>query len=462
MKNEKNSLDIVEDIIVAAADNHTTAVQAKLVEVQQKMLKEGMYNGSHGIVVDKEVIQSRANIEAESCYDELKVLVKKKLGELQKEEELKCLVYEKSENSFKAILRDLEYLNLVKNNSNTSRSIISTIGCMLLGLFLILADIALALQLVMEGFIFPEPKEGYEINNLMTGYFVEVLKANWQVFMTTVGVATFTIILKIAFDRFIGTSYGDGYVKKMRFIRWFRKEKYSKDTEEISTDIEADLRSIRRYERIKNGTLIGLAALTIVFLYFLAQFRDFSMNTEQSKKDLSNEIYTTFDKGEDGLLPGAQSDSTERMRDKVAATYQVSRSNRKLIFFGTTLLFPIVSAICLSIASASLQNGRKIRQLKREAEETKVTLDEDQKLYGDIYGETEAWKLEADYLDLNDALSNFKTKLVDIYNYGFSIGRIRPDLFQTIPNLLTTIERYRDKSILFRTNEKLKRINNGN
>lgn len=454
MEEKKNPLDIAEDIIVVGMDSHTTIVQEKLVAVQRKMLKEGMHNGSHGIVIDDKEIQKRANMQAESCYIELNVLTRQKLGELSKGLTSTRLAYEKSEETFKTVLRNLEYFNLVKYNSTTSQNILAIWSCIFFGLFLILADIALALQLVLEGFVFPEPEEGYEITNLMTTSFFDVLRANWQVFLTTFGVAIFTIILKITFDRFIGNPYGDGYVKKLRFARWFRKDQRSKDMED-DIDPEPDLKNIKKYERIKNGTFIGLMILTIIFLFFLAKFRSFSMNIEKVKNEYANEIQLLYNKEED---PVVRKEAKDAYNKKIKEVDEGIQSNREFIFFGTTLLFPIVSAICFSIASSAIENNRKIRHLKKEVKSTKIALEEDQKVYGSMYGELEAWNAEVNYLKIDESVINFKMRLIDLYNYGFTIGNIRPDLFQNIPNLLCTIEKYRDKIVLLRTNQKLKRL----
>jgi len=466
MGERMNHLDI-EDIIVVGMDSHTTAVQEKLKAVQGKMLNEGMHNGSHGIVILSEELEKRATIQAESCHSELKVLIKHTLGKLKSSLEFAKLIFEKSEKKFNALHWDLSYFSLVKSNSTNSQSVVAICALLSLGFFLILADIALALQLVMVGFIFPEPKiKAFGIDRLMTSAFFDVLKSNWQVFFTTIGIATFTIILKITFDRFIGTPYGDGYVKKSIFERWFGDNQTSvinysapitNENQDVKKAIDEDLKRIKKYERFKNGIFITLAIFTIIFLFFLAQFRGFSMNLEELKNKQKIELTDLY-------ALKANSDEinkiTKEHNEKLGEETNKGAINRTIIFFGTTLLFPIVSAICFSIAGAAIENKRKIRLLNKEVESIKKVIEEDNTTLKNAKGEFEAWSLEEKFIELEVFRQDFKKKLIDIYKYGFTIGNTRPDLFQRIPDLLNTVEKYRDKTILYKTNQKLTRFKN--
>ncbi|WEK34953.1 MAG: hypothetical protein P0Y53_20890 [Candidatus Pseudobacter hemicellulosilyticus] len=461
MAKKNDPLGNINNIIAVGIGAHPTEIREKMVAIYRKMLKEGMHNGAQGIVVNEDTIIKRTREQAETCKDELATLIKQRLGQLEQEKKSKEIQYQHSSEDLKTMYHDLGYLNMIRNHAMDHQGNLSLWICVVLGIFLLIADIALALQLVQLGFSFPKPaNKNYQLGNLMSHNFFNVLQQNWQVFLTAFGIAIFTIMLKIGFDRFIGPSYGAGYIRRVRFIRWFKK------VEDTNTDNQDKLlRKIRRYERVKQTVILFFVALTIGFLVLLAQFRSLSevkaridKVNEQKVEALDNQINDL----EFEVFNSRKNKLDEEIKDSVEGHEKDANHIYRVTFLGITLLFPVISAICLSIAGAAWDTRRKIKKLSQEIETGIIKLDEDQQQYGKVVGKFDAWTLEQENIDGPDWIKNVSGKLNDLYHYGFRIGNIRPDLFQNIPDMYTIIEKYRDKRILYFTNQKLIKLNSPN
>src|SRR5579872_107432 len=194
----------------------------------------------------------------------------------------------------------------------------------------------------------------------------------------------------------------------------------------------------------------------------MAQFRSYSLNLVRINDRYAVEKTKIESSGADRLeimqeeaLLDDQRNADPELRD----AREMIRRNSGLTFFWLTVLMPVVSGFCFSIASSYSKMRRQLRAIdkaiKKDAKETEK-LGED---FGKAEGDVAAWQLEEQFLAKPDWIESFARQLVDLYEYGFRIGSIQPELLKEIPNRLAAVEQYRNKRTHFKINEFLLKQN---
>jgi len=441
MENNKSPLDRAEEMIAVGMDTHTTDVRNSLEGIQRRMLKEGMYNGAQGLRLPEDTIERKALGQAENCHKELSLLTENKLGTLRSEQTMATNHLGRLQDSWQNKQLDVRYYDTVSTFLTEGLTRMSRWFFKVFGVTLLAADIALSLELVRQGFQFP-PSNDEDWRQL--------LQTNWQAVLTALGLTILTVVLKYVFDRFILAPYGMDYMMRTRMTQSMGKG------EDITIPSGQMLKNIHRWEKVKGVGMVILALAVMMLFYLMSDFRSWSKEITRIEEKYKNEIALVEHSNEDRMIIIENKKKLKQTADvEVAAAREKSRDNNRLTFFGLTLLIPLASAVCFSIAGGYIKIRKKLEVIIKERREMEKDLEEAQKRFGRAEGELKAWELEQRYLACEDWIKNFAVRLVDLYQYGFRIGNIRPDLLQDIPHRLAAIEQYRNKRTLFKTNHLL-------
>ena len=204
----------------------------------------------------------------------------------------------------------------------------------ILFLLLFFADIPIGTELLKGLFSGSNSHDPIPFTDLFRpGMFIPVIVDNWQPLWAAVGISVSTIYFKIVYDEFVGSKYGHSVVSKKRFEELFSGGNGESSgprhdpglTSEEKSEIQKRARQVKQ---VKIGLLVfTLFALVIVCLFRIYGWQDI---------DASNEEYT---------IP----------------VWVII-----LAMSGLTLLFAIMSGVCLSIALNSLTNYRRTRAIKSQ------------------------------------------------------------------------------------------------
>ena len=208
-------------------------------------------------------------------------------------------------------------------------------------ILLILADIPLALELTKDGFSLEQTEEEslqlvklFDPFSQKSGWsqFFDVLKANWEVAFMAMGVAFFTVFIKIFWDEFVGSPV-------QNVVRQYHQ---------LPGDYNlAELEEIKQNGRRRFGIKLAVLGLTLGTILVLGFFR------------VSTKI---GDFEERQML-------AEKAGIEIPASEQWSYLDGAA-FILITLMFPVIGGICLSKGLHILHNRSQLKSSRKNHEKT--------------------------------------------------------------------------------------------
>lgn len=386
-------------------------------------LESGCRDGAIG--ADGSDITAIAETHAQNLFDQANVIIKSKLAALETELEAAERIKKRDEENDKEQHAYYNYLQHGYRYFPRTFSLSLGVIYFISFLVLLLADIPLALRLIIDGFNLHSDDK---LPELFTGNTMEIIKSNWEVFTTAIGIAMCTVYIKIFYDEFIGTPYGNKYLSKSKFLEVSLKGHHpgpagSAEDNRALIDKENKRKQLWKY---------FIAAITVAALIALALFRIHTIS-----------LYVIDDKTFETVLP------------QVPNGWQ-----RDAAVIAITLLFPIISGICLSLSLTSFQNASRYRKTGNDCTESSNRFIESLKRYTEIKREFENLSTELkNWNSDNKLLENHIHLLVAHYKYGRSIGITQPDLLTRDKDFFDKVKLWREKVTARRINTKIIQAN---
>jgi len=218
-----------------------------------------------------------------------------------------------------------EYLHLMLTSSRYSSNSFAwgmAVVYLACGLIILFSDFVLALQLITTGF-----NEFVNMDYPISDLFYDplgVFFANWQVILTSLGIATITVYIKVFYDDYLAVSDGTGQLRLRKVLREMGE---SQERPFWWLAIELALKTILR---------LGILASVLYLLYVLAEFRFQALMILEDTVDVNNPM----------------------------------NQAAKKLFLWMTLVFPIVAGVCFSLAVKIILNRMK---RSRAREDLKLT-----------------------------------------------------------------------------------------
>ena len=417
-------------------------LQRKVVNTEIKTFERGRWDGSLCIKVDDSIIKSISQTFARRINEEVLSEVEGKLDGLNSQHENEEKLLNRAVENDASQHQYKEYLEYGYRYHPRSFSKSLLWLYFLFGIFLLLADIPLSVQLIQKGFRFPQD-DNYALDKLMSQDFFNVLFRNWQVFLTAFGISLCTVFIKIMYDDYVATPFGNKIFSKKKF---FAAQRDQFTAEEI--------RDINREEKFKTGIKFFIFFLTLATIIWLGVFR---VNTIKD-----NEQSATMAKMLDKITPGISTDNSNmsqinEMEKTINGLHSQSGFITALAFILITILFPLISGICFSLALNCAQSRRRLRRAKEVCEYTEKEYLEKLSKISQLVKERSTYNTIKKKHEGNWA-EKFADELVSIYMYGHQIGRITPNLVNGNKDFLTLVEHWRNNSLSHRTNVNLLKI----
>lgn len=425
---------------------------------EKEMQDEGEIDGSLGFFRGKSYIQDMAEKKSRDAYHRAVCIMEASHREVEVQLNDERRHYAEAMKTLESTQHYKEYLEHNRRYAaySFSRAVI-WIG-LLVGILLMLADIPLAVELIKTGFTLKgiEPdlaQAGYDPDKLQALIeksdirylfhdFWPVFQANWEVFVTAIGISLCTILIKLYYDEEIGTAYGAWILQKKKHLELFTPygsksfsppgkqlpeaqpaEKNTEKKEKVGGFFEGDdFNQIKRDTRKKAGFKYALLILTLITIFFIGLFRVKSMKLRDADQHFdirSKEIVA------DVSMSALQADSaltSERM-----ILNDVKDNTGGFVFPATfiliTLLFPLISGVCLSQGITAWQNRRKLKSTNKQLKTDLGAVTQCNMTLKVVEGQYNSWQLERkEFEQKSQWLSNFVNVLGILYNKGYVLG----------------------------------------
>lgn len=259
----------------------------------------------------------------------------------------------------------------------------------LFGLFMILSDVAVSLNLVNFFGIGDNAKEGTGLWSKLT---------DGELLLFSLGIAFCTVYVKILYDDYINTRAGSGYVLQQNLVK--------KGMSVASLKMEAVFKGV-----IKVIILIGL----LWFLFSLAQFRAF-----HTKNDI-NAVHDVSSSSDAESIGDTEVNKNEIAEDKQKGIEQ----DRYLLysFIGLSLMVPLISGISLSVGFRILQRNRMLDKARSAVD---IAREERAKCYAELKNlisrEAEFSAFFKDWERADSKITNIATFFANLYQQGYREG----------------------------------------
>ncbi len=234
--------------------------------------------------------------------------------------------------------------------------------------FLILADIPLALQLTLEGF---NLEESGSISDSLFFYPLLIFAMNWEVFLLSIGIAFCTIYIKIYWDEYMACPME-------------HKVTQFKDLYKIEAGEEKQVKQVARRRFWVKTLVLGFTLLTILIL---GVFR------YQTKMVVLEEELPTM-----GLY----------------------------LFIAITLLFPIIGGICASLGLNHFGNYRDLRQAQKMARDAESMLEAASRRRQVACSALAKWISKFDATNADSFVGNLRLLFASQYERGYQCGWLTP------------------------------------
>lgn len=352
----------------------------------------GKYDGSIGIRKSgiKDVVISRVK----AMQYHIGSIFRGKLEAAVAEKEEKSIIKDHMEILKNKHNEYLEQLNDYSQKYPKQHSFTIFILYLLIAIFLILADIPLALELTQQGFNFPSPDPDSEKHLTISALFhnpIEVLANNWEVFVLSIGIALCAVYVKILYDEFIEEPI------QMIVTRF-------KNIPGVNYQNTDEILKMEKGYKFRKRIKVGLFIFTILTIVSLGFFR-FEVIIAEGSWEPSFWV--------------------------------------QLSFILITLLFPVVGGVCFSLALSSWQNKRRliIEKKANDLHHDKYSI----AMRNHSDAENKVKRLEVfvrDWTENNEICQNYIDMIIGMYNHGYerglassSKGDVNASLVQQIDNL---------------------------
>ena len=393
-------------------------LQEKFMAHKKYMLESGQRDGILGINSDK--INIIAETNAQNLFDQANVKLSGKLAAMKAELESKERIKDRDELNDRAQHEYFRYMQHGYRYFPRSFSRLLFLFYFITFIILFVADIPLALRLIIYGF---NLKSDGRLSELFVGNTLEIIKSNWEVFVTSIGIASCSVYIKIFYDEYIGTPYGNKLITKMKYIDLY-KQKISEHAENIQ---EKDWQTIDKETSNKSRWKYGVLIFTIVAILALAYFRIHTLS------------FIKINAVGEPML-------TEQPRGVPL----------NLAIIAITLIFPVISGICLSLALTNRQNYLRFEEAKKDCTQSNtvfinslMAFTDLKKKSDDLQAEHENWKNDS------QRVKNYAGILLAHYEYGRNIGIAEPDKFMKEKDFYEKVELWREKIISKKINNQV-------
>ncbi len=349
----------------------------------------GHHDGVLGINRPEDINQM-AQTYAKAFHEEARAELGGINGALQTEQEFYRETLSRAEEEYAEEKKHLNFINTHYRYNPSTYSKTLLLLYAVVGFFIFIADIPLALELISKGFHYlnspKHPLADLFFHPRATFLF------NWETFFISFGIAFVTIYIKI---------YYDEYVANTEAMDIMRREKLR----EMFNDQEAFNRELKVKFIVKTLILV----LLIVLLAVLSDFR------YQSSKILNPASVAT---------PGA-----------------------RLVFFMITLMLPVIAGICFSLSLKIFQNNRSKGKAEKTFAAARTKLDECLKQHGEVEKKQKAvLVILNEWIGKADFIADSMKFYIAYYSNGYHHGILEPDKYDGITDFYTRVNMLRSKS----------------
>lgn len=292
-----------------------------------------------------------------------------------------------------------EYLHLMLTSSRYSSNSFAwgmAVVYLACGLIILFSDFVLALQLITTGF-----NEFVNMDYPISDLFYDplgVFFANWQVILTSLGIATITVYIKVFYDDYLAVSDGTGQLRLRKVLREMGE---SQERPFWWLAVELALKTVLR---------LGILASVLYLLYVLAEFRFQALMI---------------------------------LEDNVEVDNPMNQAAKKL-FLWMTLVFPIVAGVCFSLAVKIILNRMKRTRAVEDLKLTEAMHRNEEQRQRELMGKLKEVEAAIGFWHKFD----LALRLVSIYG----LGRERADSIHdpVTPDdggIVERVKRFRDRTV---------------
>lgn len=437
--NRNNTLDefkiIVKNNLPSELLSEVLGLNENINDQGKKFSQQGRRDGSIGIT-SMEQVKLRIKAIVTSITNPIKSSADgitrglNKLLELKREEQITT----KDEYRKKQEFADWLHHEYITNPRSFSR----TIGWsyLVISLFLILADIPLALELTSDGLDLSIIPKSQGIEYLFKN-FGEVVTSHWEVFILSIGIALCTVYIKIYYDEFLGRPLD-------KQVLYFKN--LSENNKLKTEDIEGIKRTEKKRTMIKS-VVLAISFLTIVSLGIF-RYRTVLLSPETAVTPGRKELYE---------LPGG---------------IMVA-----IVFISLTILFPLIGGICASLGVNNIHNYKLLKRADKALEKARSKQEEfNIQMEGIIvkyniwksylfrflsFHEQSAWadgdigRMYHSVDELSETEEEIRDYLIACYIQGYNEGLLNPIPLTSENDLFSKAQGLRNRIISQKSNSRL-------
>lgn len=395
----------------------------------------GLNDGIRG--VNPTAIDEVAQAHAVTLVEYVRASSEGKLKSFKKDAGVKFKIMRDEEDRYRDAQKHLEDMTHYYHTSPKSFSIFLFRMYLAIAIFLIIADIPLAMILTEKGF------------DLQSESVASIL--------LTLGIAFCAVYIKIYYDDYIANTLGF-YVNQFKKIPGIigdrvRKKSskdsitigYSENTEELQHKAEKEIKITHVEFWIKFGIKSSILLITLYTIWTLGKFR--YQNISNPEREIIME-YVNW------VMEKMGGDPQQTTREAFNTTLRAFR----LI----TLVFPIIGGVCLSLALSNIQNIKRLKVAEQLFEKLQVKFlnalknyNEARRKYEDYQGIFDRWNEKASGSSEDEHTSFFKKVFKSYYTLGFENGMTGPDMTLKNLDLYGQIEIVRRKIVAKRSQKAL-------
>lgn len=370
---------------------------------QKYMYEMGRRDGALGIKMD---ITGIARTTSHDTLRHISVILKGQISALTSRLAFVEKIMKDDEKTYQLEQKHYDHAKYQYRFFPKHHSILLFLIYSVVAIVLVAADLPLALKLIQNGFDLEGP--GFE-ELFTTGNFWNVIAANWETTVTATGIAFCTVYIKIFYDEFVGTPFGNKFMMHRRF--------YEENEIDHSHNEAAEIRKESKFKRVMKIILLGITLIAILVLAF---FR----------------LETAAQSGE-ALTPAAC-----------------------IAFVFITLLFPVIGGVCLSYALSNLQNRKRLLEIKFRYASSRRRMFQSVEQYMAVRRSQEDLLAASERLgDEQKIVNEYMDYLTAYYKRGYAIGGMQPTKYATDEDFYTRILEWRDVAVSRKISYNIEKFN---
>ncbi|MEL6628025.1 MAG: hypothetical protein AAFN93_18155 [Bacteroidota bacterium] len=364
------------------SDKLPSAVEQKISGNAKAFWKLGYEDGGQGL--NTQAITSMVKTQVLSIRDDLRAVLQGKVASLKIEQEVhkNIKAYHEKQLDFK----NQYHKELHEYEKKYPRKFSGALGWIygVVAVFLVAADIPLALKLTNEGFDFSYP---------------------WEKFLLSIGIALCTIFIKIIYDDMVGSPLSAPVV---RLKNW----------EGVEADEEKQ--KLKEVSQTRTWIHVSILAFTLITIVVLGIFRA------------------------DVMAYSAQFETTNTGTGTIPIW---NRPIAKITFILITILFPLIGGICASLSLDCVQNKRQLNRIEKDRSHTEASHLKQISILTEKETELENLTHLLKRCTSDEFMEHYQSFFLDCYRHGFDRGTIQPEQFFEGNSLYSMLEALRTKII---------------